>query len=203
MSTSPEQQIAHTNPSESFRPGNVIHLNTERDLRDFEDKLGSIMKPTMTEEQKYDWAYRRPVDELIRPAGFNGNIKNIQLAPMKDAFDWLVDANPCGDKFIQSFAPHHKTFDRDFAPEEKRAYLGFHLMAYAVSQSAKHGMQRIDASIWYVPQSKNYSHAANVNGGIRRYISRPENLQSKFDEARRRSIRAVGAAGITQGRAVS
>lgn len=197
-----ERKPFSPNHHEIFKPGELIELPNEEKLREFEESLVQILNPDMSGTQTIEWDHRKPISTLIRPSGFNGDMKNIQLAPMDGAFDWLIDANDRGHKFIKGFVLHPKTLDRNFTIEEKRAYLGFHLMGYAVSKSEKHGVERIEADIWYVPHPKS-SHAANVSGGIRRYVSAPEHQQAKFDRARLRSIRAVGALAATRGRAAS
>lgn len=187
---------AKPNHHEVFKPGEFIECYTEKELCKFEDELGHILNPNMSHEQDNDWALRKPIDTLIRPDGYDGPIVNIQLAPMDGAFDWLEDAKLRGHRFVDGFVLNPKTLDRDFTPEEKLTYLGFHIMGYAVSR----GVKRIEADVWYVPQSENKNHASSISGGIRRYVSRPEHLQSEFDQARKRSIKSFGAHAITPGR---
>lgn len=195
---------------ETLRTDGVIELAKPSDLVAFEDSIAYGIKPEMNdkgnERQANDWDCRLDICGIIRPPKFNGRITNIRLEPMEEPLRRLLDANERGLKFVKGFVLSPLSHDEKELQLFSQSYKGFSLTADAIS-TGRGVVGQIKTELWYGPcaprkPGSSYSvdgRAANVNGGIRRYIARPEMHHKSFEDYHRSSIKSMGSVAVFGG----
>lgn len=192
-----------TSLNEILRTDGVIELAKPSELVAFEDFIAAGINPEMSERQTNDWDCRLDIGGIIRPPKFNGRITNIRLEPMEDPLRRLLDANERGLRFVKGFVLSPLSHDENELQLLSQPYRGFSLTADALS-TGKGTVGQIRTELWYGPSAprkpgSSYSvegRAANVNGGIRRYIARPEMHHKSFEDHHRSAIKSIGSAAV-------
>ena len=151
-----------------LEPGSLITFNNFGELSSFEDQLADEVDPNMTVSMREQWSGRIPIEDLIRPSRFYGNIKDISLTVMPDAYSRLLDARERGIRFS------HYAFKR--GKDVPYYYYGYILSASATSTGRGH-IGYIGAELWY-----RYCNNPGSNGGMRvkRIVSLPQIDETAF-----------------------
>lgn len=197
-----------------LKPGDTIEFDNITQLPAFEDLVAQFIEgnvPPSPWELRM-WGGRMMIGNLLRPNGYNGDIRQVRLTVMEEPYDRLYDARERGWKFGMS-RPHNRSED----PAVAASYLGFLLTAVATSSGRGPAGGQIQAELYYgsvgiIPYTpkrrlidgseadQTYIYKSSTNGGshIRRFVTKPiieqEAMIALQEESRRIGFETLRAA---------
>jgi len=179
-----------TNPEQQFEPGSIIRLTGVHELRALEDVVAEFIDPHMHDTWRQSWEGRQNIESLIRPPGYNGSLRDIELSVMEAPYEQLITSGEAGWKL------HGRTGGRVFertseaSRETIAKYIGFDLLCDARS-SGKGVIGQVQTKLWYLPAPQykdNTSPTARAHrytgayGGrsVHRVVAKPRYEKEKF-----------------------
>lgn len=178
---------------EQFTPGLTITVRSQRDLRNFEEDLIHVV------DEEYDrdlWKYRTPLNNLVRPYRFQGNLDAVTLTVMDEPFEQFLVAQAAAKR-----EPATVKFNRgDGRPVDiKRNFLhylcaplmsnfiGFHFLSHA--NSGRVDLGPLSSDIWFGPiATERKGREAYAGEAVVRIVTLPNYDAEAFGERLKSSI---------------
>jgi hypothetical protein len=181
-------------------PGDVIEFKDVTELPAFEDIVALTIEPEPTGREWDFWRGRQHIRDFIRPAKFNGSIRDIRLQVMEEPYEQLVGA-PQRGIMVDMRGKNRRTSLHSV--ETFKRYRGFVLTAEGVS-SRSGGGGHIQTELWYYPSAMVMSRGKLVRDSqqrstsfVNRVIARPYFEDDRFRELYETS-RKVGFEALRQ-----
>lgn len=149
-----------------MNPGEVLRIDTDFGLADFEQVVSWELDPEMDEMAEHAWELRTPLIEAIRPPGFNGTISNVYITYIEDSYQTLIEGTQSGAvRLAGQGAPPKNEHLADKCH-------GFELVADAKASGIR---GQIRVKVWYYPLMRGVKIKPNGEGRtLSRRMTKPE-----------------------------
>ncbi len=128
-----------------FQPRSVITVDDVTELNDFETLVGDTIIPNMTPTDRIAWLGRSALKDLLRPAGFNGRMMNMQLYVMEDPLSQLLTVHERGLKGVRRSGQRSTELGREAMKLEYRA---------DAKSTGKKALHPVTAELYYFPLAR-------------------------------------------------